>query len=108
MTGSNTYAAAWHVVKKLHISEFKSKFGVMITIDSAYGNDKIPNVCSKKVLCNYFGETVSGEGGATKMFHEQCADGTTSVGIPHMSIKPVTFNSLLDYVILPPVYITEW
>ncbi len=84
--GSNTYAAAWRVIKKLHISEFNSKFGVVITIDSAYGNDKTPNVCSKKVLRNYFGETVSGDGGSSKMFHERCAYGTgsgaTSVGIP--------------------------
>lgn len=86
--GSNTHAAAWRVVKKLHTSEFNSKDGVMVTVDSAYGNKKVPNVCSRKVLRNYFGETTSGKSGAGKLFHERCVygngSGKTSVGIPEM------------------------
>ncbi len=41
---------------------------------------------TRKVLCNYFGETVTGGGGASKMLHERHSygngSGTTSVGIP--------------------------
>ncbi len=85
-TGSNAEAAAWRIVRKLHKSEFNSKHGVIVTIDSAYGNDKVPNVSARKVLRNYFGETVAGGGGASKMIHERQAygngSGTTSVGIP--------------------------
>ncbi len=66
--------------------EFNSKHGVIVTIDSTFGNDKIPNVSARKVLHNYFGETVAGDGGASKMLHERQAygngSGTTSVGIP--------------------------
>ncbi len=79
--GSSAEAAAWRIVRKLHKSEFNSKH-----IDSAYGNDRVPNVSARKVLRNYFGETVTGGGGASKMLHERHAygngSGTTSVGIP--------------------------
>ncbi len=67
--GSNTHATAWCIVKKVHTSEFNSKDGVMVTADSAFGNEKVPNACSRKVLRNYFGETISGKSGAGKLFH---------------------------------------
>ncbi len=40
--GPNTHAAAWRFLKKLHTSEFNSKDGVMVTVDSAYGNNNGP------------------------------------------------------------------
>ncbi len=52
--GSNAHATTWHVIRKLNISEFNSKFGIVITIDGACRNDEIPKVYSKKVLHNYF------------------------------------------------------
>ncbi len=74
--------------EKILTLEFKSKYGVMVTVDSAYGNNKIPNVYSWKVLCNYFGETISGQSGAGKLFQERCAygnaSGKTYVGVPEM------------------------
>ncbi len=83
---SSAEAAAWCIVQKLHKSEFNSKHGIIITIDSASGNDKVPNNSLRKVLHNFFGETVAGGGGARKMLHEHQAygngSGTTSVGIP--------------------------
>lgn len=84
--GSDTEAAAWCIVRKLHRSKFNSKCGVMVTVDSAYGNDKLPNISSRKALRNYFGEAVPGGRGASKMTHERRAYGNgfgkTSVGIP--------------------------
>ncbi len=56
--GSNAHAATWHVIRKLNISEFNSKFGIVLTIDRACRNDKIPKVYSKKVLHKYFGYCV--------------------------------------------------
>ncbi len=86
--GSSAEAAAWHIVCKLHKLEFNSKHGVIVTIDIAYGNDKVPNVSARKVLRNHFGETVAGGGGASKMLDERQAygngSGTTSVVIPDM------------------------
>ena len=63
--GSCAEAAGWRIVRKLHKLEFNSKHGVIVTIDSAYGNDKVPNVSARKVFRNYFGETVAGGGGAS-------------------------------------------
>lgn len=58
----------------------------MVTVDSAYGNDKVPNVSSWKVLHNYFGERVPRGEGASKMTHECSAyeneSGKTSLGTP--------------------------
>ncbi len=84
--GSNTHAAAWHIMKKLHTSEFNSKYGVMVTIDSEYGNDKVPKVCTRKMLYNYTGETIPGRSDAGKLFNECSAygnwSGKNSVEIP--------------------------
>ncbi len=45
--GSSAEAAAWHIVCKLHKSEFNSKHGFTVTIDRAYGNDRVPNVSAR-------------------------------------------------------------
>ncbi len=88
--GSSAEAAAWRIVSKMHKSEFNSKHGVIVTIDSTYGNDRVPNVSARKVLRNYFGETVTGGEGASKMLHE-CqtygnGSGTTFGNPRYMSI----------------------
>ncbi len=57
-------------------------------IDSAYEIIQFQNVCSRKVIHKYFGETIPGESGTGKLFHECCAYGNgrgkTSVVIPEI------------------------
>ncbi len=75
-------------MKKLHNSEFNSNDWVIVTIDSEYRNNKVPYICSSKVLHNYFGETIPGGSGVGKIFHECSFYGNgsekTSVEIPEM------------------------
>ncbi len=52
-----------HIVCKLYKSKFNSIHGVMVTVDSVFGYDTVPNM-------QFFGDTVAGGGGTSTMLHE--------------------------------------